>query len=109
MTTNEFPITREQFAAWLASKGETYPVGFANHCRSCPLATAINQPNIRILTASYSDEDPAQYYGTPPEYALPEWARSFAETVDKEFTDTTTGVGRIVRAADARRILESIS
>ena len=92
-----FPLTREQFAAWLDSKPADEVVGFAMDNCSCPLAKVLSAPHraITVGDKTYSDE-----YGSIG--FLPKWAQKFVYSID------LFDLGYAVTADEARRILAEI-
>lgn len=41
MTTNEYPLTQEEFKEWLLSKKSHEPVGYQHSCNYCPIYSCL--------------------------------------------------------------------
>lgn len=90
---NEFPLTQEQFAAWLAERADTEIVGQAANTIACPLVCA-SQNKIAVSQLTWRE------IGSDLETPLPAWAINFVHRIDAERV-----CGDLVTAAVARAAL----
>lgn len=76
--SNEFPLTKEQFSEWLASREDDEIVGVSMNPGCCPLATAcaMTAYPITVLSHRWEAVDHTQWGW------LPLWAERFVRVVD---------------------------
>ena len=99
----EYPITVEEFRAWLTSKRSNKHVGRRNMGGYCPLANALRERIgghvcVDMLETVTGDLDEPSYLGPTAR-----WAQMFIEEID----DGPEGEG--VRASEALGILDRVA
>jgi len=96
MTTNDYPLTQEEFKDWLLSKKPEDFVGYQHSSHSCPIFYCLNQKGVKVVSVlgSYTLLDDSS------ELTNPNWISEFIDNVDSLSLDYS-----IVTTQDALEVL----
>lgn len=85
----DFPMTKEQFRAWLERQGPDDVVGVPRVGESCPLAEAcsLGKPFAQRI---YVGKWQWGFTKGGGDFALPEWAQEFVDAIDGMETEGIT-------------------